>query len=115
MQTFSHTSDCSPLHAFTCTPSPAGWNAHSLPWKVRLVLICFLPALTCPSVLHQGFPGGSDGKESACNVGDVGSIPGLGRSPGGGHSNPLQSSCLKNPVDRVAWRATVCGVSKSQT
>ena len=43
-----------------------------------------------------GFPGGSDGKESACNVGDLGSIPGLGRSPGEGHGNPLQYSCLEN-------------------
>ena len=45
----------------------------------------------------MGFPGGSDGKESACNVGDLGSIPGLGRFPGGGHGNPLQYSCLENP------------------
>ena len=45
----------------------------------------------------MGFPGGSDGKESACNVGDPGSIPGLGRFPGGGHGNPLQYSCLENP------------------
>ena len=45
----------------------------------------------------MGFPGGSDGKESACNAGDLGSIPGLGRSPGGGHGNPLQYSCLENP------------------
>ena len=45
----------------------------------------------------EGFPGGSDGKESACNVGDLGSIPGLGRSPGDGHGNPLQNSCLENP------------------
>ena len=45
----------------------------------------------------MGFPGGSDGKESACNVGDLDSIPGLGRSPGGRHSNPLQYSCLENP------------------
>jgi len=45
----------------------------------------------------EGFPGGSDGKESACNVEDLGSIPGLGRSPGGGHGNPLHYSCLKNP------------------
>ena len=45
----------------------------------------------------MGFPGGSDGKESACNVGDLGSIHGLGRSPGGGHGNPLQYSCLENP------------------
>ena len=44
-----------------------------------------------------GFPGGSDGKESACNAGDLGLIPGLGRSPGGGHGNPLQYSCLENP------------------
>ena len=46
------------------------------------------------SALFMGFPGGSDGKESACNVGDLGSIPGLGRSPGRGHGNPLQYSCL---------------------
>ena len=45
----------------------------------------------------MGFPGGSDGKESACNAGDLGSIPGLGRSPGGGHDNPIQYSCLENP------------------
>ena len=45
----------------------------------------------------MGFPGGSDSKESTCNEGDLGSIPGLGRSPGGGHGNPLQSSCLENP------------------
>ena len=45
----------------------------------------------------MGFPGGSDGKESACNAGDLGSIPGLGRSPGGGHGYPLQFSCLENP------------------
>ena len=64
---------------------------------------------------NMGFPGGSDGKESACNVGDLGSIPELGRSPGGGHGNPLQYSCLENPMDRGAWRATVHGVTKSQT
>ena len=45
----------------------------------------------------MGFPGGSDGEEPDCNVGDLGSIPGLGRSPGGGHGNPLQCSCLENP------------------
>ena len=49
------------------------------------------------STVFMGFPGGSDGEESACNVGDLGSIPGLGRSPGGGHGNPLQYSCLENP------------------
>ena len=62
----------------------------------------------------MGFPGGSDGKESACNVGDLGSIPGLGRPPGGGN-NPLQYSCLRNPMDRGAWQATVQRVAKSQT
>ena len=48
---------------------------------------------------HDGFPGGSDDKESTCNVGDLGSVPGLGRSPGGGHGNPLHYSCLENPHD----------------
>ena len=63
-----------------------------------------------------GFPGGSVGKESACNVGDtgdVGSVLGLGRSPRGGHGNPLQYSCLENPMDRGAWWATVHRVTKS--
>ena len=54
-------------------------------------------------------------KESACNAGDLGSIPGLGRSPGEGHGNPLQDSCLENPTDGGAWRATVPGIAKSQT
>ena len=53
------------------------------------------------------FPGGSDDKETACDTGDLGSIPGLGRFPGGGHGNPLQYSCLANPMDRGAWWATV--------
>ena len=50
-----------------------------------------------------GSPAGSDGKESACNAGDPGSIPGLGRSPGEGNGNPLQYSCLENPMDGGAW------------
>ena len=61
-----------------------------------------------------GFPGGSDGKESACNVGDLGLIPGLRRSPGGGHGNSLQYSCLENPMDRGAWWVTVHVVTKSR-
>ena len=56
----------------------------------------------------------SDGKESACNARDLGSIPGLGRYPGGRHGNPLQYSCLENPMDRAARRAIVHGVAKSQ-
>ena len=58
------------------------------------------------------------GKESACNAGnagDVGAIPELGRSPGGGHGNPLQYSCLENPMDGGAWQVTVHGVAKSRT
>ena len=63
----------------------------------------------------MGFPGGSDGKESACNAGDLGSVPGLGRSPGEENGNPLQCSCLENPMDRGAWQTTVHGTTKSQT
>ena len=61
------------------------------------------------------FRGGSDGKVSACNAGDTGLIPGSGRSRGEGNGNPLQYSCLENPMDRGAWWATVNGVAKNQT
>ena len=61
------------------------------------------------------FPGSSDGKASAYNTGDPGSIPGSGRSPGEGNGNPLQCSCLENPMDGGAWWATVHGVTKSRT
>ena len=63
----------------------------------------------------MGFPGDSDHNESACNAGDLSSIPGLGRSPGEGNGNPFQYSCLKNFMDRGAWRATIHGVTKSRT
>ena len=63
----------------------------------------------------MGFPGGSDSKESTCNAGDLGSIPGSERPPGEGHGNPLPYSCLKNPMDRGALWATVHGVAKSGT
>ena len=59
------------------------------------------------------FPGGSEVKSSACNAGDLGSILGSGRYPGEGNGNPLQCSCLENPMDGGAWWATVHGVSKS--
>ena len=62
-----------------------------------------------------GLLGDSDGKETSCNVGDLGLIPGLERSPGEGTGNPLQYSCLENPMDSGAWQATVRGVAKSQT
>ena len=63
----------------------------------------------------SGFPGSSDGKASAYNVGDPGSIPASGRSPGEGNDNPLQYACLENTMDGGAWRATIHGVAKSQT
>ena len=72
---------------------------HTLPWTWEVL----------------GFPGGSEVKASACNVGDLGSIPGSGRSPGEGNGNPLQYSCLENPMDGGAWWATVHRVAKSQT
>ena len=63
----------------------------------------------------MGFPGGLEGKESTCNVGDLCLIPGLGRSPRGGYGNPLQYSCLENPMDGGAWRAMVHGFAESDT
>ena len=60
----------------------------------------------------MSFPHSSVGKESACNAGDLGSIPGLGRSSGEGNGNPLQYSCLENPMDRGAWWATVHGAAR---
>ena len=62
-----------------------------------------------------GFPGGSNGKESACNAGDPGAVPGSGRYPGKGRGNPLQYSCLENSMDRGAWQITVHRVAKSWT
>ena len=96
---------CCPEHCKEVLASPV------IPFPLLLVHLWSF----CGQVwLCWGFPGGSDGKESACNVGDLGSIPGSGRSPGGGHGNPLQYSCLENPMDRGAWRATVHRVT-SQT
>ena len=74
------------------------------------------PALI--SRAERGFPSGSVVKNSPTNAGDIrdaGPIPGSGTSPGEGHGNPLQYSCLGNPMDRGAWRATVHGIIKSQT
>ena len=68
--------------------------------------------------ISLGFPGGTSGKEPVCNAGDMKDgdlIPGSGISPGGGHGNPLQYSCLENAMDRGAWQATVLGVANSWT
>ena len=86
-----------------------------------LYLMLFISEYACHSdylwsvIIYGGFPSNSVGKASACNVGDLGSIPGLGRSPGEGNGNPLQDSCLENPMDRGVWWATVHGVAKSRT
>ena len=69
----------------------------------------------CLPEIVKGFPGGSDGKESACNAGDLGWIPGLGKSPGEGNDYPLQYSCQENFMDRGAWWAIVHGVMKRWT
>ena len=66
-------------------------------------------------IIQTRFPDGSDSKVSACNAGDLGSIPGLGKFPGEGNGNPLQYSGLENSMDGEAWWATVHGVTKSQT
>ena len=66
-------------------------------------------------ITQRGLPGCSDSKESACNAGDAGSIPGLGRSPGEGNVNPLQYFCLENSMDRGAWQATVHRVAELDT
>ena len=92
---------------------------------------CFIVPSGCPEVLwrplkhseneyiftvvFEGVPGGSDGKESTCNAGDLGLIPGLGSSPGEKNAYPLQYSCLENPTNRGFWWATVYRVTKSQT
>ena len=85
---------------------------HSL---FTLVTSAVSPKHIKSCINYCGFPGGSDNKESACNAGDEGSNPGLGRAPGEGNGNSLHHSCLENPMDRGAWRATVHGVAKSWT
>ena len=72
--------------------------------------LAYIPFVRC-----EGFLGGSVVKNLPANAGDVGSIPGLGRSPGVGNGNPLQYSCLENSMDRGVWWATVHGVVQSQT
>ena len=76
----------SPVMQETPVQDPSS-GVRKIPWRRNRL----------PTPVFSGFPGGSDGRESSCNVGDLGLIPGLERSPGGGHGNPLQYSCLENP------------------
>ena len=103
-------------------PRPRGWGwgvPHHLPHLLSVRGSLLPPRATHPhqaiAAIHTAcnyFPGGSDGKESACNAGDPGLIPRSGRFPAGGHGNPLQYPCLENPMDRGAWWAAVHGVAK---
>ena len=95
-------------------------NSQTLKWILTFSLLLFekihfLCFYQCSLWFSRGFPGGSDGKESACNAGDLGSIPGSGRSPGEGNGYPLQYSCLENSMYRGAHWDIVHGVAKSQT
>ena len=90
------------------------YPALNLDWRFISYMILYMFQCHSPKSSHP-LPGGSEDKASACNAGDLGSIPGLGRSPGEGIGNPLQYSCLENPMDRGAWWATVHGVAKSRT
>ena len=91
------------------------WQGWSRRTPVRVSQrICYLQTLNICQPM-KAFPHSLVRQQSACNAGDPGSIPGSGRSPGMGDGNPLQCSCLENPTDRGAWRATVHGVAKSDT
>ena len=107
-------SQCHFLHQFLCNiicvwrkwqPTPV-----FLPGESDMTEWLHFTSLQCVS-----FPGGSDGEESACNAGDLGLIPGLGRSPGERNGYPLQYSCLQSSKDRGAWWTTIPGIAKSQT
>ena len=110
-------------------PHPSNWSRRRKPLSPEILLLYsqILSPLTIvivtageslrteASFSYRGFPGGSDGKESAYNVGDPGSIPGLRGCLGEENGNPLQCSCLKNHMDRGAWQVTVHGITRSQT
>ena len=80
--------------------------------KHTILCLLYVKGHFTPTMVLQGFPSGSDSKESACNAGDPGLIPGSGRSPGEGNGYPLQYSCLENPMDRGAWWATFHGLAE---
>ena len=92
-------------------PAPRFFTSHT-----QYVGIQTAHPPSCWGLLEgRDLSGGSDGKEAACSAGDPGSIPETERSPGEGNDHPFQNSCLENPTDRGAWRATVHGVAKRQT
>ena len=112
--TLSSRMPCSPRETpLYVSVGRSGVQAVLWKWKV----VQSLWAIVCPFLIklsvNLGSPGGSDGKESACNAGDQGLIPGSGRSPGEGNGYPLQYSCLENSMHRRAWGTTVHGVAKS--
>ena len=98
---------CDPMDS-----NPPGCSVHRILQARTLEWVAISFPIGIYYVHTKGFPGGSVGKESACNAGDTGLIPGLGRSSGEGNGNPLQHSCLENLTDRGAWRAVACGVSR---
>ena len=80
---------------------------------IDMYFFSILGDYTILNLVPCGCPQWLSTKESACDAGDVGSVPGLGRSPGGGNGHPLSYSCLEDPMDRGTWRAAVCGVTES--
>ena len=109
-------------HCFHCFPIYLPWSEGTRCHDLVFWMLSFKPTFSLSSFTfinrYYNFPGGASGKEPVCQCRkhkDVGLIPRLGRSPGGGHSNPFQYSCLENPMDRGAWWATVHGAAKSRT
>ena len=105
------------INACCCMPLSFVWfvmqNYYSICRLIHNtnIVLLFFHSTVNPS-FHLSFPHGSDCKENACDAGNLGLIPELGRSPGEGNGYPLQYSCLENPMDRGAWQATICGVTK---
>ena len=110
----SFTDYCLPQYFSSFASMRAVLLLCSLPFSLLFHLEFKLFYFQLSQLLNLDFPGSSNGKESACNAGDPVSIPGWGRSPGG-NGNPLQYSCLENPLERGAWWATVPRVAQSQT
>ena len=91
------------------------WKNPKCPMTEEWMKMWLLPISVSILYNGMGFPGSSDGKESACNAGDLGLISGSGKLPRGGNGNRLQYTCLENPMDRGAWLATIYGVIESDT